>query len=374
QIGITLIGILSGAIGGSSLARAIQPLLNSIPALAPQSQAISIGLVVVVITYLSLIIGELVPKRLALNHAEAIASLVARPMRLLSRLAAPLVALLSLSTRAVLFLLGMRASDEPPVTEEEVRIMLAQGTEAGIFESAEQQMVENIFRLADWRTSAVMTPYPEVVWLDLDSPPEAIIDQISRSRFVAYPVFQEEQRNIVGVVLLEDLWLQLARQQPLDLKAALKPPLYVPESALVLQALEQFRQSGQRIALVIDEHSSVVGVTTPQDILEAVVGTLPAGTEEASITPRTDDSWYVDGMINIDEFEDYIDQPIFPEDERGDYHTLAGFVMMRIGRIPQTADRFEWNGLSFEVVDMDGRRVDKILVTRLPPAETSSDD
>src|SRR5690606_24593910 len=254
--GITLIGILSGAIGGSSLARAIQPLLNSIPALAPQSQAISIGLVVVVITYLSLIIGELVPKRLALNHAEAIASLVARPMRLLSRLAAPLVALLSLSTRAVLFLLGMRASDEPPVTEEEVRIMLAQGTEAGIFESAEQQMVENIFRLADWRTSAVMTPYPEVVWLDLDSPPEAIIDQISRSRFVAYPVFQEEQRNIVGVVLLEDLWLQLARQQPLDLKAALKPPLYVPESALVLQALEQFRQSGQRIALVIDEHSS----------------------------------------------------------------------------------------------------------------------
>lgn len=374
QIGITLIGILSGAIGGSSLARAIQPLLDSIPALAPQSQVISIGLVVVVITYLSLIIGELVPKRLALNHAEAIASLVARPMRLLSRLAAPLVALLSLSTHAVLFLLGMRASDEPPVTEEEVRIMLEQGTEAGIFETAEQQMVENIFRLADWRTSAVMTPYPEVIWLDLDAPPEVIISQISRSRFVAYPVFQEEQRNIVGVVLLEDLWLQLARRQPLDLKAVLKPPLYVPESALALHALEQFRQSGQRIALVIDEYSSVVGVTTPQDILEAVVGALPAGAAEASIIPRTDDSWYVDGMLNIDEFEDYIDQPVFPQDERGDYYTLAGFVMMRIGRIPQTADRFEWNGLSFEVVDMDGRRVDKILVTRLPPTEASSDD
>lgn len=374
QIGITLIGILSGALGGSTLAEHIQPLLETIPALAPQSEAISVGLVVLAITYLSLVVGELVPKRLALTHAEAVASLVSRPMRTLSQLAAPIVFLLSVSTRGLLFLLGVRASDDPPVTEEEVRIMLEQGTMAGVFETAERKMVENIFRLADWRTSAVMTPYTEVVWLDIDAPIQETIDRITRHRFVAYPVFQGEQRNIIGVVLLEDLWAQLAAGQPLDLHAALKPPLYVPETALALQALEQFRQSGQRMALVIDEHGSITGVTTPQDILEAVVGELPTEDVEASITTREDGSWLVDGMLNIDELEDYIDETIFPEDERGDYQTLGGFMMMRIGRIPQAGDHFEWNALRFEVMDMDGRRVDKLLVSRVDSTKREAAD
>ncbi len=368
QIGITLIGILSGAVGGSALAENIQPLLENIPPLRPHSAALSVLLVVLLITYLSLVIGELVPKRLALNNAEGIAAVVARPMGLLSRLTAPAVAVLTFSTRLVLMLLGVRPSDDPPVTEEEVRIMLEEGAEAGVFEVDEQQMVENIFRLADWRTSAVMTPYTEVIWLDINAPADETIALISRSRFVAYPVFQHDPRTPLGVVMLEDLWAQLAGAQPLDLKAALKPPLYIPENALALRALDLFRQTRQRLALVIDEHGSVSGVITPQDILESVMTDLE-NEAEAEIVRRADNSWLVDGMMNIDEFEDYLDLDIFPEEERGDYDTIGGFVMMRIGRIPQTADQFTWNGLNFEVMDMDGRRVDKVLVSQ--PDSTS---
>lgn len=368
QIGITLIGILSGAVGGSALAENIQPLLENIPPLRPHSAALSVLLVVLLITYLSLVIGELVPKRLALNNAEGIAAVVARPMGLLSRLTAPAVAVLTFSTRLVLMLLGVRPSDDPPVTEEEVRIMLEEGAEAGVFEVDEQQMVENIFRLADWRTSAVMTPYTEVIWLDINAPADETIALISRSRFVAYPVFQHDPRTPLGVVMLEDLWAQLASAQPLDLKAALKPPLYIPENALALRALDLFRQTRQRLALVIDEHGSVSGVITPQDILESVMTDLE-NEAEAEIVRRADNSWLVDGMMNIDEFEDYLDLDIFPEEERGDYDTIGGFVMMRIGRIPQTADQFTWNGLNFEVMDMDGRRVDKVLVSQ--PDSTS---
>jgi putative hemolysin len=374
QIGITLIGILSGAVGGSTLAENIEPAIAAVPALAEQSEAISVFLVVLLITYLSLVIGELVPKSLALNNAEAIASLVARPMQVLSTLASPVVSLLAFSTRILLLLLGARPSDEPPVTEEEVRIMLEQGAEAGVFATSEQQMLENVFRLGDWRTSAVMTPYTEVEWLDLDDPISETIHHISRSRFGAYPVFQGDHRNLLGVVMMEDLWMQLASGQPLDLRAALKPPLVIPENALATSTLEQFRQSRQRMALVIDEHGSVSGVVTPQDILEAVLGDLPAEAE-ARVSQRPDGSWLVDGMLHIDELEALLDdKALFPEDERGDYQTLGGFVMMRIGRIPEPADQFDWNGMRFEVMDMDGRRVDKILISRLePPAEEQAD-
>src|SRR5690606_10224402 len=301
-------------------------------------------------------------------------SLVARPMQVLSTLASPIVSLLSLSTRVVLLVLGVRPSDEPPVTEEEVRIMLEQGAEAGVFATSEQQMLENVFRLGDWRTSAVMTPYTEVEWVDLDAPIEETIQLISNSRYFAYPVFQGDHRNLLGVVLLEDLWVQLANSKPLDVKSAIKTPLVIPENAPATSALEQFRITGQRLALVMDEHGSISGVITPQDILEAVLGEAPAETE-ARMSQRADGSWLVDGMLHIDEVEDLLDdKTLFPEDERGDYQTLGGFVMMRIGRIPQPADQFEWNGMRFEVMDMDGRRVDKILISRLnKPTEEKAD-
>jgi putative hemolysin len=374
QIGITLIGILSGAVGGSTLAESFEPTIAAIPALAAHSEAISVFLVVLFITYLSLVVGELVPKTLALNNAEGIASLVARPMMVLSMLASPIVSLLSFSTRMGLLVLGVRPSDEPPVTEEEVRIMLEQGAEAGVFATSEQQMLENVFRLGDWRTSAVMTPYTEVEWLNVDDPVSETVIHISRSRFFAYPVYQGDHRNLLGVVLLEDLWLQLANGKPLDLKVALKPPLVLPENALATSALEQFRETGQRLALVIDEHGSVSGVVTPQDILEAVLGDLPT-TTAARMARREDGSWLVDGMLHIDELENLLDdKDLFPEEEHGDYQTLGGFVMMRIGRIPLPTDQFDWNGMRFEVMDMDGRRVDKILISRLnAPTEEKSD-
>ena len=374
QIGITLIGILSGAIGGSTLAENLEPAIASIPALAAQAEAISVFLVVLLITYLSLVIGELVPKTLALNNAEGIASLVARPMQVLSMLASPVVSLLSLSTRVVLLVLGVRPSDDPPVTEEEVRIMLEQGAEAGVFATSEQQMLENVFRLGDWRTSAVMTPYTEVEWLNVNEPMAETINRIAPSRFFAYPVYEGDHRNLLGVVLLEDLWVQLANGQPLDLRAALKTPLVLPENAQATSALEQFRITGQRLALVIDEHGSVSGVITPQDILEAVLGEPPEETE-ARMSQRADGSWLVDGMLHIDELENLLDdKDLFPETERGDYQTLGGFVMMRMGRIPQPTDQFDWNGMRFEVMDMDGRRVDKILISRLNQAAEEKPD
>lgn len=366
QIGITLIGILSGAIGGSTLSRSVEPLLAQVPLLAPYSQTLSVLLVVLLITYLSLVIGELVPKRLALVRAESIAAHVARPMQALSRLTAPVVALLSVSTRFVLALFGVRASDGPLVTEDEVRIMLAQGTEAGVFDEDEQQMVENVFRLADWRVSAVMTPHTEIIWLDLDAPTEETRDAITSSRLSAYPVFQRDQRNLVGVVLLEDLWAQVAGGEPLNLRTILRPPLYIPENVLALRALDKFRRARQDMAMVIDEHGGIAGIVTTGDILDAITSGL-SDAPDPEIVQRADGSWLVDGMLNIDEFEDYLDMSIFPDEERNAYETLGGFVMMRIGQIPRPADQFDWAGLRFEVVDMDGRRVDKILVTRLIP-------
>jgi putative hemolysin len=368
QIGITLIGILAGAFGGATIAGKLAAGLADLPLLGAYSHPIALGIVVLGLTYASLIVGELVPKRLALNHPERIAMAVALPMRWLSRLAAPLVHLLSASTDAVLRFLGIQPAAEPPVTEEEIRVLLEQGTRAGMFEEIEQEMVERVLRLGDRRVASVMTPRTEIVWIDVDASPGEIRRIIAESPTSRFLVAAESLDNVLGIVHAKDLLARTLAGEAIDLRTLAQPPLYVPESMRALTVLEMFKQSGVHTALVVDEYGGIQGLVTPSDILEAIVGDIPTANElrEPQAVQREDGSWLLDGMLSIDEFKELFHLTALPGEEQGVYQTLAGFVIMQLGRIPATSDHFEWQGLRFEVVDMDGHRVDKVLVTPLP--------
>lgn len=373
QIGITLVGILAGAFGGATIAKELTVILNDISWLAPYSHPLSLALVVGVIAYLSLIVGELVPKRLALNNPERLAMAIAAPMQVLSRVAYPAVHLLGLSTELLLRALGMRPSTEPLVTEEEIRALIEQGTQAGMFEEAEQEMVERVFRLGDRRVSAVMTPRTEIVWLDREASGLEIRRTITESAHSRFLVADGSLDNVLGVVHAKDLLAHILGEQVVNLEATLQQPLYVPESMRALKVLELFKQSGTHIALVIDEYGGIQGLVTPNDILEAIVGDLPEAGEQVEplAVQREDGSWLLDGMLPVDEFKDLFDLGELPGEDQGIYQTLAGFVVMQLGRIPAATDYFVWEGLKIEVVDMDGNRVDKVLVT--PTGDTISE-
>ena len=364
QIGITLIGILAGAFGGATLSRTLASALNQIPALAPYSQALSFGVVVVVITYLSLIIGELVPKRLALNSPEQVAANVAIPMRFIAKIAAPVVHLLSASTETVLRLLGIEPSTDPQVTEEEIKVLIEQGTEAGTFEPAEQNMVERVFRLGDRPVSALMTPRPDIIWLDLEDSTEENRQKIINSCHSRFPVCQGGLDNVLGAIHVTDLLGRSLAGQPLDLTIGLGQPLYVPESTRGLKVLELFKQTGIHMVLVVDEYGVIQGLVTLNDILVEIVGDVPSAgeLEEPMAVQREDGSWLLDGMLPVDEFFEMFKIEEAPREHRGNYQTLGGFVITHLGRIPTAADHFEWEGMRFEVMDMDGNRVDKVLL------------
>jgi putative hemolysin len=364
QIGITLVGILAGAFGGATIAEQLGAKISAVPSLAPYGEAIGLIVVVLSITYLSLIIGELVPKRLALNNPERVAILVAGPMRGLARLASPVVSLLSFSTSAVLTFLRMRAPTEPPVTEEEIKVLIQQGTQAGVFEEAEQEMIECVFRLTDRSVEALMTPRIDIVWLDIDDPPEKIHWKVAQSTYSRFPVCRGNLDNLLGIVKAKDLLSRCVSGASLDLQAALKQPLYVPESTPALRVLEMFKAARTHLALVIDEYGAVEGLVTTNDILEAIVGDIAPVQSEAGkdAVQREDGSWLLDGALPVDEFREIFSVERLPGEERGAYHTLAGFILFHLGRIPSEADHFEWHGLRFEIVDMDGRRIDKVLV------------
>ena len=368
QVGITLVGILAGAFGGATIASRIAEQLSKVDVLAPYSGAIGLGLVVFMITYLSLIFGELAPKRLALNNPEKTASAVAGPMGVLSRLVSPVVRLLSFSTTLVLRIIGVRPSMEPSVTEEEIRVLIEQGTEAGIFEEAEQDMVEGVFRLSDRRVGTLMTPRHEFIWLDLEDPPEETRRRIVESVHSRFPVASGDLDHIEGIVQAKRLLASSLDNGNLDLEGCLETPFFVPESMQALRVMELFRETGQQLILVIDEFGGVQGMVTPTDILEAIVGELPiiGRSSEPEVIQREDGSWLLDGMLPIDEFEEIFRISSLPNEERGYFQTLGGFIMAYLGRIPTSGDHFEWNALRFEVIDMDGFRVDKILVMPVP--------
>lgn len=362
QIGITLIGILAGVLGGATITEELSAYLNSIPLLAPYRDTIALGAVVLSITYLTLVIGELAPKRLALHNAEKIACTVAAPMSILSRIASPAVYLLSISTDSALRVLGIKPVVEPPVTEEEINILIEQGMKAGTFEEAERDMVEHVFRLGDLRVGALMTPRTEIVWLNIDDSPEEIQLKIADSGRSRFPVGQGSLDNILGIVQVKDMLSRNMACKPIDLRASLRRPLFVPESTHALKVLELFKQSGIHISLVVDEYGSIQGLVTLNDILEEIVGDIPSveELEEPLAVQREDGSWLLDGMLPISDFKEIFSIKELPGE--GIYQTLGGFVLLQVGRIPAVGNHFEWDGLRFEVVDMDKNRIDKVLV------------
>lgn len=364
QIGITLLGIVSGAFGETTISRNLRPILTSIPAIRPFADMIASVVAILIITYLTLIIGELVPKRMALNSPEPIATIVAIPMRFLSMITAPFVHFLGASTQLVVRLLGIRPSTEPEVTEEEIKVLIEQGTEAGTFEEAEQDMVQRVFRLGDRPVSALMTPRPEIVWLNIEDSAEVNRQKIIHSQHSRFPVCQRELDNVLGVLPVNDILSRCLNSQPLDLSASLRRPLFVPESTRGLKILEMFKQSGTHIVFVVDEYGVIQGLVTLNDVLVEIVGDIPSSshTDEPVAVQRDDGSWLIDGMLSVDEFLEMFEIEELSPEERGSYNTMGGLVMANLGRIPTATDKFDWQGFSFEVVDMDGNRVDKILV------------
>jgi putative hemolysin len=367
QIGITLLAILSGAFAESTIAQRLAPLLNLIPWLATYREAVSSVIAVLIITYLTLIIGELVPKQLALNNPERIASEIAIPMQMLARFVSPIVYLLSASTDLVMRLMGIRPSTEPQVTEEEIRVLIEQGTEAGTFEEAEQDMVERVFRLGDRPVNALMTPRPDIVWLDLEDSAEENRKKMLDSCHSRFPVCQGGLDNVLGVMHVTDLLSRALSSQPLDLTVSLRQPVFVPESTRGLKILEVFKQTGIHLALVVDEYGVVQGLVTLNDILIEIVGDVPSAgeLEDPQAVQRDDGSWLLDGMLPVDDFFEIFDINEVPFENRGSYQTLGGFVITHLGRIPSATDNFEWQHLRFEVMDMDGNRVDKVLVMQI---------
>ncbi len=370
QIGITLIGVLAGAVGGATISEALAVTLQNVPYIGEYSVSISLGIVVVVITILTIWLGELVPKRLGLNNPEKIAQLVAGPMLFISKVFAPLIKLLSGATNFVLRLIGVDPSAEPPVTEEEIHLLIDQGTQAGVFQEAEQDMVEGIFSLGDSRVYSLMTPRTELVWLDVTDSIEEIRQKIAECSFSRFPVRQDSLETIVGIVKSRDLLVESLSGKEIDLKALLKPAFFIPETMFASRALELFKEKNTELLLVVDEFGGLQGLLTINDILEEIVGVMEF--EEPQATQRQDGSWLLDGMLEVDEFKELFDFKALPHED--EYETLSGFMMTSLGRVPQAADNFDWNGFRFEVMDMDGRRVDKVLVITLPKPSTELKD
>ena len=361
QIGITLIDVLTGALTGATLAVVLTRQFEKIPLLAPYSEGIGLATGVLIITYFSIILGELVPKRLAIQNPEKIASRFARPMLFFSKILSPVVRFLSFSTEVVLRLVGIRPSNEPPVTEEEIHVLLDQGTQAGIFEEAEQDMVAGVFRLNNRRVYSLMTPRTEILWLDVRDTTDEILKKMAEGPYSRFPVCQGSLDNVLGIVKARELLTRSLAGEPIHLKECLSPALFIPETTFASRALEIFKESNKELVLVIDEFGGVTGLLTINDVIEEIVGDIEIG--EPQITQRQDGSWLLDGMLDIDEFKELFNLGALPNED--DYETLAGFVMTSLGKIPHAADQFEWEGLRFEVVDMDARRVDKVLVTTL---------
>jgi putative hemolysin len=366
QVGITMIGTLAGAFGGATIAEKLSVYLKQFPPVAAYSDSISITVVVLIITYLSLIIGELVPKNLALSNAEGIATALAPSMRWLSRIGSPAVSVLTLSTQLVMKLLPFHQNNDAPVTEDEIKVLIAQGTEHGTFEEAEQEMVEGVFRLGDRRVVDLMQPRGKVVWLDITAPWEenrAVIRQSTHSRF---PVVEGDLDGVIGIVHVKELFMALESGRPLDLRALSTAPLIVPETTPALDVLERLQQTGEQMALVVDEHGGIDGMVTLTDLMQAVVGDLrgPGEGVRSRLAKIADGSWQVDGAMPISDVKEALEWREIPGEEDG-FTTLGGLVLAHLHRIPAAGDSFTIDGWKFEVVAMEGNRVDRVVITKV---------
>jgi putative hemolysin len=365
QVGITLIGILTGAFGGRTIADWLTRRLQSVAMLEPYSEAVGLALVVMAITYFSLVFGELVPKRFALRHPEGIATLVAIPLKIFAMISAPMVHLLTISTDAVFRLFGKQEVQEAPVTGDEINILVQQGTAAGVFKESEQDMVQAIFTLGDRSARSLMTPRTQIVWIDLNDPIEEIRRRIADSGHSRLPVARESLDQVSGIIQAKELLAEVLQEKPLNLESVLQQPFFVPRTVSALQVLESFKQSGKHIALVVDEYGGIEGLLTHHDILEAIAGEIPFSETaiERKAVQRDDGSWLLDGMLPIEDFKDIFNLESLPGENKDAFQTLGGFLFTQFGRVPSVADHFRWSDLRFEIVDMDGKRIDKVLVS-----------
>jgi putative hemolysin len=374
QIGITLIGIFAGAFGGAGLSKFISDSIKAnVPTLASYSDSIGLAAVVALIGYFSLIIGELVPKRLALQNPENIASRVAGPMNFISKIASPVVSFLAFSTNSVLKLLGVKDSDEPAVTEEEVKVMVAQGAQSGVFHEAESEMVDRVFRLGDKTVAGLMTRRPNIVWLDVEESWEYNAEIVSASPYSRLPVGRGDSDHLVGVVRAKDILTQIARGEEIDIQKAMQPVVFVPEAMPAFRLMETLRAKRTHMVIVVDEFGATQGLVTLHDILEALVGDMPIVDEsdERYTTQRADGSYLCDALMPVDEFQRLFEISTLPIERN--VESLSGFVLAYLGRIPVAAETFEAAGLHFEILDMDGQRIDTIGVRKIETKEIESD-
>jgi len=364
QIGVTVIAILSGTFGEATLGDTLQEQLESYQGfLARYAHVISMAVVVIGISYFSLILGELVPKRFALVHPERIAAALGRIMRAIARVGAPIEWFLSASTNLVLRLMPLRSQGTAPVTDEEISFMLREGVATGHIPEAETAIVEMALRLGDRRASAVMTPRTQIESLDLDNPEEENRCKIRDSAYSRFPVVQGGSQQVIGIVQAKDLLIAAFAGQPFDLRVATRPPLYLPNTVTALRVLEAFKTSGEPMALLVDEYGDLEGLVTQSDILEALVGDIPGSADaDQRVVRREDGTCLIDGMVGLDELRQVLGVSHLPGED-ADFHTLGGYVMARLNRVPMVADRLTAAGYRFEVVKMDGRRVDRVLVS-----------
>lgn len=369
QIMITMIDTLAGGIGGASLAGPLAQQLHKITWLANQADLIALIIVVVIITYFSIVLGELIPKRLAVSKPEKVVTSLSPIIRFLSKLLRSINKLLSVSVDAGLRILRINTDKGPSITEEEIKSYIEEGRDIGVIEEAERDMVSGIFRLGDRRVEALMTPRTEMAWIDIVSPKEEIWGQLLTSPHSRIPITEGDLDNILGYLQIRDLLGLSPNDSEINLRDYLKEPIYLPENMAALKALEIFQTTGVHLALVVDEFGGITGMVTDYDILEAIVGEIPEDSEDTdSIAVQRDDgSWLFDGLIIIDQLKDILGFSAMPDEGRVGYQTLSGFVMSQLGRIPKTGAKFQFDEYTFEVVDMDGRRVDKVLVTRNTP-------
>jgi len=375
QVGITSIGILNGAIGEGVIAARLRPALEQVPLLAPYADTLSLAIMVAVLTYVSLIIGELVPKRIALIHPETVASVIARPMEVVAGVTRPIVFLLSVSTDSILRLFRVRQAKQPGVTADEIRVMLEQGAEEGVFEPTEHELVTNVLNLDERHVGAVLTPRSDVVYVDIRDSVDTLREKLREQPHSVLPLCEGSLDKVLGFVrstkVLERF---LERGQP-DLPSLAEPPLFVPETMTLMKLLEQFKRTHLPIALVVDEFGDVEGLVSFTDVISSIVGDLPMEPgEEPAIVQREDGSWLLDGAVDLDTALRTLEaEAMISDEDRQHFHTLGGLAMVALGRVPRTGDVFERGDYRFEVVDMDGNRVDRVLASRKsPPAESAT--
>lgn len=367
QIGITSIGVLNGIVGEAAFSGPVADLLRLNTPLSERAADITAtALVVVVLTFLTIIFGELVPKRVGQMFPETVARLVAPPMEIISLVARPFVKLLSFCTEAMLRLLGLGGKAQRGVTEEEIAASLDEGRDAGVIEAHEHQMVRNVFRLDERQIGSMMIPRAEIAWLDATDRPEQMLAILRAHGYSRYPVCRGGLHDVVGIVTAQSLLARALAGESLDLTEGLEAPVFLPETLSGMELLSHLRGSETPLVFVVDEYGEVQGVVSARDVLEAIAGEFGASdSEDAWAVRREDGSWLMDGLIPVTEMKDRLDLKELPEEDRGRYNTLAGMVMLLLGRLPRTADVVEWNAWRFEVVDLDGKRVDKVLVSRL---------